>query len=221
MTEDIRPGGPVRTVEAGETARDTFVGVLEETIDILEGAGVDYVVMGGIAVAVLARPRWTHDIDLFLRPRDARSALRILGEAGYETEETDPMWLFKAHRSDVAVDLIFRSAGNLYYDDTVAAHAVRDEFNGVSLPLISREDLLVVKASANSEGCGYHWFDALALLTRRDLDWDYLLQRARRAARRVLSLLVYAQSEDIAIPTEAIAELSREVYGAPITEVAS
>lgn len=59
----------------------------------------------------------------------------------------------------------------------------------------------MIKAIANDEPSARHWNDALALIAACDIDWEYLLERASRGARRVLSLLVYAQSNDLVVPT--------------------
>ncbi len=46
------------------------------------------------------------------------------------------------------------------------------------------------------------------MLARADIDWQYLLRRARQhGARRVLSLLIYAQSNDLVVPPEIVGEL--------------
>ena len=45
-----------------------------------------------------------------------------------------------------------------------------------------------------------------------DLDWDYLERRARRAPRRVLSLLIYAQSIDLFVPNRVIRSLFEAAY---------
>jgi predicted nucleotidyltransferase len=203
----------VRTVDAGGAAESSFRAVLREAVDLLDGSGIPHVIIGGIAVAVLARPRWTHDIDVFLRPDDAQRALDALGSAGFRTEESDPIWLFKAEKDGVLVDLIFRSTGYYYFDDRLWSRSIETTFKGERLRVIGPEDLIVIKAAAHMEEGGYHWFDALALLSRGDIDWAYLLQRGRRAVRRLLSLLVYAESLDIAIPREPIAALYDEVYG--------
>lgn len=203
----VTPGGPVRTVDAGGVHEPTFLSVLRETVDVLEDAGVPHLLMGGLAVAALGRPRWTHDIDLFVRPDDAQRALVILAERGFETEETDPLWLFKATRDDVVVDIIFRSEGQIYLDDEMLERAIETTFKGERVRTIPPEDLILIKASAHREEGGYHWFDALALLTRPGLDWDYLIRRARRSVRRILSLLIYAQSSDIAVPRAVIHRL--------------
>jgi hypothetical protein len=58
-----------------------------------------------------------------------------------------------------------------------------------------------------------HWHDALAILGVCDLDWEYLERRARQfGARRVLSLLVYGQSNDMVVPTAPIRRLFEALY---------
>lgn len=203
----VTPGGPVRTVDAGGVDEPTFLSILRESLDALEEAGVPHLLMGGLAVAALGRPRWTHDIDLFVRPDDAQRALAVLRERGFRTEETDPLWLFKAIRDDVVVDIIFRSEGQIYLDDEMLERAVETTFRGERVRTIPPEDLILIKASAHKEEGGYHWFDALALLSRPGIDWDYLVRRARRGVRRILSLLIYAQSSDIAIPRAVVHQL--------------
>ena len=78
--------------------------------------------------------------------------------------------------------------------------------------LIAPEDLLVIKAAVHDERGPRHWHDALGVIGVNDLDWDYLLRRARQAPRRVLSLLVYAHSLDIAVPNQVVRELFRSIY---------
>jgi len=79
----------------GEFDEEIFLAVLREAIDAVERKGIPYVLMGGLASAALGRPRWTHDIDFFVKPQDAAAALEALAEEGFETQETYPDWLFK------------------------------------------------------------------------------------------------------------------------------
>lgn len=205
----VRPADRRDSVAADRSEERAFVSVLGDATSRLEDEGIEHVVMGGVAVATLARPRWTHDVDIFVRPDDAARALQVLERAGYETEKTDPLWLFKAWKDDVLVDLIFRSEGGYYLDDSILNRSTRVEFKGQSFRVLPPEDLLIIKAAAHQEDAPYHWFDALALLARQRMDWDYLLERARRAVRRVLSLLVYAESIDTAVPPRVVEALVR------------
>jgi predicted nucleotidyltransferase len=193
------------TAEVEEAA---FLGVLGLTAETLRSAKVPHLFMGGLASAALGRPRWTHDIDVFVRPQDARRTLTVLEESGFRTQETDPEWLFKALKDDVLVDVIFLSDGRVTLDREMAGRARWADVEGIRLPVISAEDLIVIKALVHKERSPRHWFDALALLRREDLDWDYLLDRARRYNPvRVLSLLYYARSSDQVVPADAIRRL--------------
>lgn len=186
----------------------TFRHVLTATAKIVRERGIRHLFMGGLASSSLGRMRWTHDIDLFVHPDDARRTLEVLAEAGFETREADPAWLYKALKDEVLVDVIFMSDGRVVLDEEMAARAVPETVQGVEVPVIPPEDLVVIKALVHREATGRHWYDALALLDREDLDWDYLLRRAvQYGPARVLSLLYYARSDDISVPPEAIRKL--------------
>jgi hypothetical protein len=58
-----------------------------------------------------------------------------------------------------------------------------------------------------------HWGDALGVIADSELDWDYLARRARKGARRVLALLLYAQSNDLVVTDETVRALFDSLYG--------
>lgn len=195
-----------------EPTREVIARVAAEAIAALEGAAVPYLLMGGAVTQAFARPRRTDDVDVFVKPGDARPALDALAGAGFSTEETDPAWLFKARRDGVLVDVIFRSSGGIHLDPEMLRRGRRRDYCGADALLMSPEDLLVVKAMAVAEDTPHHWFDALALIARCDLDWDYVARRARVGPRRVLSLLLYAESIDLAVPPDVVAGLYAAVH---------
>ena len=87
------------------------------------------------------------------------------------------------------------------------------DFKGQKVRLIAPEDLIVIKAVVNDEHIPRHWYDALGLISFCQLDWDYLVRRATQfGARRVLSLLLYAQSNDLVVPAGPIKELFHAIY---------
>lgn len=187
---------------------------LADAVEAVEQAGLDYVLMGGIGSFALARPRETHDIDLFVRPGDLDAVFAALHDAGFVTRMHDSSWLAKAFKRGVLVDLIFRSAGDIYLDDEMLARAERCDYKGVMARVISPEDLMVIKAMATTEHTAHHWYDALALISRCQIDWSYVMRRARQAGpRRLLSLLLYAESCDLAVPSSMIAELYALLHG--------
>ena len=196
---------------------EDLLATLEEVVEVLEGHDIDHVLMGGIGSFALARPRETHDIDVFLRPGDVDPALDLLERRGFEVSMHDPAWLAKAFKRGVLTDLVFRSSGEIYLDDEMVQRAERRDYKGVSGRVIAAEDLVVIKALATSEHTAHHWYDALAIISRCDIDWDYLVRRAIQAGpRRVLSLLIYAESCDIAVPNAAIAAVHETLHGSTV-----
>jgi len=198
----------------GDTDVDpaTFTRVLAETVAVAERSGLPYAVMGGIASSALGRERWTHDVDMFVRRQDARPLLRRYAEAGFDTEERDGAWLYKAWRDRVMVDLIFEVGGGavdpIAFDEEMRARVREVTFEGVRMPVLSPEDLVVIKALVHKEHRARHWFDALGLIRAGGLDWEYLLRRAKqRNPRRVLSLLLYAQSDGLEVPDRVVRTL--------------
>lgn len=191
---------------------DSFPTVLREAVCALHDGGLSFALIGGLAVSAFGRPRWTHDIDVLIRPHDADPALEMLKGAGFNTERTDPAWLFKAFKDGVMVDLIFYCTGGFYFEDEMREHTAWRELFGVRMPLLAPEDLLLLKAAVHDEEGPRHWHDALGILGRTRLDWEYLLRRAHRAPRRLLSLLVYAHSIDLAVPNWVVRELYTRVY---------
>ena len=190
-----------------------FLTVLREAVAALESKDIPYLVMGGLSSATLGRPRGTNDIDLFVRPEGARLTLEALEAAGFTTEETDPRWLFKGFKDDILVDVIFRSSGEIYLDEEMLAHARIVDIRGCTARVIAPEDLLIIKALTADEHMPHHWHDALGVITGSDLDWDYLVDRARRhGARRVLSLLLYAQSNDLGVPVKPVRALFDAIF---------
>ncbi len=206
------------------SADEAFARVLREAVETVERAGIPFLVLGGLASSLVGRPRWTHDIDFLVRPDDASDVLEALRGAGFTTEETDPVWIYKAFKDDVMVDIIFMVMGGIYLDDEMRAHSIERDYTIPSpsgggqggavlrLRIPSPEDQIVIKAIVHREETSRHWFDSLAILGRAELDWNYLLRRGRVGAHRLLALLIYAQSADILVPSWVIRRLYEEVY---------
>jgi predicted nucleotidyltransferase len=217
--EQARTHPAEREKMEGDTDVDhaTFTRVLAESVAVAEGSGLPYAVMGGIAASALGRDRWTHDVDMFVRRQDARPLLRRYAEAGFDVEERDEAWLYKAWRDRVMVDLIFEVGGGvtepIAFDEEMRARVREVTFEGVRMPVLSPEDLVVIKALVHKEHRARHWFDALGLIRAGGLDWEYLLRRARqRNPRRVLSLLVYAQSDGLEVPDRVVRALLASLH---------
>lgn len=213
LRSSIAPPVDAVSFEGASVDEPTFLKVLAQSISAVERAGVPYAVIGGIASSILGRPRWTHDVDLFLRDQhDAAKVLESLALAGFATQRTDDHWLYKSINSGVLVDLIFKAKGEIYLDDEMISRAKVGHFKSVPLNVVSPEDLIVVKALVHDEQSPRHWHDAVCMIGQSDLDWEYLLRRARSGARRVLSLLLYAESSDAVVPEAVMRSLFSSIY---------
>jgi Nucleotidyl transferase of unknown function (DUF2204) len=186
---------------------------LVDAVSALEAASIPYVVSGGMASNLWARPRSSKDADVIVHPDSAADALAACAAAGFDTEETDPRWLFKARRNGALIDLMFSLKGGLFLDGPMLDHAVTVTVGERPVRVIAPEDLLVIKAVSAEEQSPRHWGDALGLVAHAPIDWEYLLERSRIGVRRVLSLLIYADSSDLHVPAEAIERLYRMAYG--------
>ena len=110
--------------------------------------------------------------------------------------------------------------GGIYLDQEMYDHARSEEFEGMQVRVLAPEDLVVMKSIAHSELTERYWHDALSILASTRVDWDYLVRRGRRWAARVLSILAYARSEGIVVPTAPMAALFEIAGGRPPTTVA-
>jgi predicted nucleotidyltransferase len=200
---------PGATSHAGFDAvnLDTVVEMLGVSTRALAGAGIPYVLMGGLASTVHGRPRCSSDVDLFVKPEHAMPALAVLAREGFTTEETNPHWLFKATREGVLVDLLFKATGDIYLDDEMLARATMRPYRGQVVRVMPPEDLIVIKALVHDEETPRHWYDALGILAAADLDWEYLVRRARKGPARVASLLCYATSVGLVVPRAPVRRL--------------
>src|SRR5688572_17348429 len=91
-----------------------FAEVLEGTVAVMESLDLPFALFGSIASTLYGRPGPSGDIDVLVRPQEADAALEGLAQAGYETEKTNPRWLYKAFDRGVMVDLIFRVKREIY-----------------------------------------------------------------------------------------------------------
>lgn len=187
---------------------DLLLVVLDETMAALREAEIPFLLIGGIGSSVFGRERDTRDIDVFVRPETAKRALAALAERGFQTRIEHEHWLYKAHKHGVLVDVIFRSSRDILLGREMLERARMVRFHGRTVPVAAPEDLLVMKAIAMSEDTPRYWYDAIAIIGQTELDWDYLVARARQhGARRILSLLLFADSIDLVVPREPIESL--------------
>jgi predicted nucleotidyltransferase len=189
-----------------------FGGVLGRAVRALENKDIPYALFGSLVSDLYGRPAPSGDIDLLLRPGEADEGLDALEEEGFTTERLDPSWIYKACMQGVMVDVIFRVKGDIYLDDEVIEHTRVVDLFGNDVRVISPEDAALIEAVSNEAQSTDHWYNAIGIVARTDMDWDYLLRRARHAARRALSLLVYCDSTDVPVPNRVVKALFEMAY---------
>jgi Uncharacterised nucleotidyltransferase len=144
----------------------------------LRAAGIEFMLGGGLAIWARGGPATDHDVDLYVRPRDADRALDVLVQDGFRGERPPEDWLYKALDEDGnLVDLIFRPAGG-EVDDEHFARASDMEVSALSLPVASIDDVLVTKLLAITEQePDYRVILEIARALREQVDWAVVRER--------------------------------------------
>jgi hypothetical protein len=186
-----------------------------EALRTLNESGVPFLVGGAYAFErYTGIARHTKDLDVFVRPADARRILDVLAGAGYHVELTYPHWLGKAFCSGDFVDVIF-GAGNgvALVDDGWFDHAVDAVLFDQAVRLSPIEESIWSKAFIQ-ERERYDGADVAHLLRAHGerLDWDRLLWRFGPHWRVLLShLVLYGfiyPGERQAIPARVLRDLT-------------
>lgn len=174
-------------------------------VDALTEAGVDTLVVGGIALSHFLMDEIVvdHDVDLAVREEEVDNAIGVLERAGFEVVRTHPRWLFKARLDGALVDVLYRLGRWWAVDDEMLSRGVDVQINGCTTRLISREDLALAQAGAASSDVPSHWYQAIDLL-RGDVDWDYLARRGADSPELFKGLLHYARHAGISVPDHAL-----------------
>jgi predicted nucleotidyltransferase len=150
---------------------------LKRVVSALDAAGIPFLIGGSLASWARGGPDTTHDLDVMVRPDDARAAQHALVRAGMRAEDPPETWLLKAWDDDVLVDLIHHPAG-LVVDDELIARADCVNAAAMDFRVMAVEDVLFTKLNALNE----HYLDFSSLLqisraVREQVDWDRLRER--------------------------------------------
>jgi predicted nucleotidyltransferase len=133
-----------------------FGELLRDLVAWLDAAQVEGVVIGGLAASILGRPRATRDVDLlvWLEPERWNEFLSIASRFGFHPRISDPLdfaglsrvLLLRHEPSSIDLDI---SLGGLPFEEEAVARGTRVDIEGVKVPLVSAQDLLVMKAVAH------------------------------------------------------------------------
>jgi predicted nucleotidyltransferase len=121
---------------------------LREFIELLNSHGVEYLVVGGHAVAFHGYPRYTGDIDFFVEPTEENAArlLQVLnafgfGGVGIEREDlTTPGKVIQLGYPPSRIDLVTGITG-VSFAEAWAGH-VATHLDGLPVRMLGRDALL-------------------------------------------------------------------------------
>ncbi len=129
----------------------------KEFLRLLNAHGVEYLLIGGYAVAYHGYPRATADMDIWvaMEPENADKIVAALKEFGFDLPElsTDlfliPEKIIRMGAPPIRIEIMTSIAGVTFGD--CYASRVADDLDGVSVSLISLEDL-----KGNKKASGRH-----------------------------------------------------------------
>src|SRR5215831_5403301 len=160
-----------------DRAVEELLATLKLAAAALRDADVRFVLGGGLAVWARGGPETEHDVDLFVRPADAKRAWRSLEAIGFRTERPPEGWLYKGFRNGIMVDLIYEPTG-LEVDDELFARAEELEVHAVQMAVMRADDVLVAKLLAMREHeLDYEQVLEIARTVREQIDWDEVRMR--------------------------------------------
>jgi len=178
----------------------------------LRSLGVEFALVGGLAVSVRAEPRFTRDADLAVAVADDAAAealvlaLRPLGYEVLATVEHEVVGRLSTVRlgrpgasRSVVVDLLFASSG--IEPEIVRAAETIEVMPRVTLPVARLGDLIALKLLSAAEHRPHDTADLRSMAAvATTADWD-----VAAAAIDLITERGYARGRDL---SEALAELS-------------
>jgi hypothetical protein len=157
---------------------EDLVATMKRGAAALRDAGVPFMLGGGLAAWARGGPRTDHDVDFFVRERDAERALEALVDVGMKPGRPTEEWLLKAYDGDVLVDLIFRPSGGPIGPEHFK-RASELEVLGQTMQVASIDDVLVTKLLALTEQePDFQSVLAVSRALREQIDWELVRTRS-------------------------------------------
>jgi len=164
---------------------DSLSQTLADIASFLASQRVDYALIGGLAVTIRGEPRSTLDVDIVVACSIDRclelidelegSAFQPLFAGVREVVERAFILPLTHRKTRVKVDLALGLTG---FEQNVIRNATPVDFDGCVVPVVTSEDLVLMKMLAarprDTE-------DVARILLRQGdaMDWDYLFQTAQ------------------------------------------
>src|SRR3954464_3524093 len=162
-----------------EPTFEELIEAMKAAVGILQGAGIPFVLGGGLSAWARGGPRSEHDVDFLIRVEDVDVALEAFAAAGWETPRPPEGWLVKTwHPNGALVDLIYNPASGPITDELIE-RAPLAEVMAVRIHVSTLEDVMVSKLMAMTEqepdfGALLEWTRAL----REQIDWSDVRARS-------------------------------------------
>ncbi|NNJ25882.1 hypothetical protein [Alienimonas chondri] len=135
-------------------ANAPFPSDFQEFLSACNAAGVEYLLIGGYAVTYHGYPRYTADMDVWVRsdPANAARVVDALDRFGFaDAGATADMFLKPDQIVCLGVEPLrlelFTTIPGVEFEDCWASRVVQ-EYDDLSVPIISRDDLLKNKAAS-------------------------------------------------------------------------
>lgn len=139
-----------------ESARAATLEDLKNLLRSFERHGVDYLLIGGYALAAHGYQRATTDIDVMVRAsaevgERVKSALMVLPDQ--VAKDIEPEWFNEGENIRVAdayiVDIMLNANGQTY--DTLKQYAQTIDLDGIQVTTVSLEGLLLTKRTVREK----------------------------------------------------------------------
>ena len=158
----------------------------------LREAGLDFMVVGALAVTLHGAPRTTSDLDLVVhipleRKGEVERVLRAMGHAEVEERRDDFGFRYAVVGEKGAEVEVFLTPPRPAYSDEFRRR-VMVEFRGEQVPFISPEDLVLRKLVNNRLRRGIDYADVVSVLITQGPRFDHAYVRGRCAVYRVCEL---------------------------------
>lgn len=173
-----------------ENVLSPLLQALRDLTKWLQDRNARAIIIGGVAVSLLGRPRVTRDIDALIL-LDSKWWEEFMNEGqqyGFMPRIGDPLVFAQKSRvllvthkpSDIDIDISF---GILPFEEEAVDRAVSTEVAGITIPLPTPEDLVIMKAVAHRP------IDMADIQSLIDVQPDIDLRRVRRWVREFSSVL--------------------------------
>ena len=139
-----------------EYARAATIDDLKRLVIAFDSNGVDYLLIGGYALATHGYLRATTDIDVLVAPtvdagRRVKAALMVLPDRA--AKDIDPEWFCEGENirvgDEIVVDIMLNANGQTF--DTLKQYEQIVDVDGVAVRTVSLEGLLLTKRTSRAK----------------------------------------------------------------------